>query len=138
MSSAENRLWLVVEDNDDDFFFFEKAINALSARPSLRREIDGMAAKEYLDRCSAPPALIVSDLKMPHMDGFELLRWLRAHSALKVVPFVVLSCSKAETDLKAARELGADGYLLKPSDFDRLAEMVKQLAADWPLERLST
>jgi two-component system, chemotaxis family, chemotaxis protein CheY len=122
-------LWLVVEDDDDDFFLFCRACSrALEPQPILHREKDGVAAKTFLRNNPGAPRLIVSDLKMPGMNGLKLLQWVRSQAALSKVPFIMLSNSNDEQDVTAARAYGVDDYQVKPFDLRDYRELVQGLA----------
>ena len=130
--SAEARigsdLWLVVEDDDNDFLLFCRACaRALNPQPFVHRENDGIAAKNFLSNNPGTPQLIVSDLKMPNMDGLEFLEWVRNQAALKQVRFIMLSSSDAERDVNAARTFGVDDYQVKPSGIGALTRLVRKL-----------
>lgn len=82
----------------------------------------------YQDQEAFPaPALVLLDLKMPRVDGFELLQWKSSRLELSNTPFVVLSSSDLECDKKRAADLGAQDYLTKPMGLDRLVEMIENL-----------
>jgi CheY-like chemotaxis protein len=105
--------WLLVEDTDDDYLLFRRACcRAFDRQPTLRRESDGLAAIEFLAGGADPPSLIVSDLKMPRLSGLELLKWVRGQPSVAQLPFVILSSSNAPQDREAAREAGADDFLI--------------------------
>jgi CheY-like chemotaxis protein len=121
-------LWLVVEDDDNDFLLFRRACaRALNPQPLVHRENDGVAAKNFLSQHGETPRVIVSDLKMPNMDGLEFLQWVRNQSALRQVRFIMLSSSDAEKDVNAARTFGVDDYQVKPSGLGDLTRLVQEL-----------
>jgi two-component system response regulator len=129
MALSGKDFWLVVEDDDNDFLLFRRACaRALSPQPTIHRESNGTSAQEYLSRGSCHPQLIISDLKMPKGDGLELLEWLRKRQEFRRIPFVMLSSSSAHTDVEQAQELGADSYRVKPTEFNQLLLLVKELA----------
>jgi CheY-like chemotaxis protein len=115
------KLWLVAEDGDDDFLLLQRACTQIRPRPQLQWVKDGLEAQCYLagsgrfaDRHSFPlPDLILSDVKMPQLNGFELLAWVKTQPSLESIPFVVLSSSPLERDRDRADKLGADRYLVK-------------------------
>jgi CheY-like chemotaxis protein len=100
---------------------------------------DGQEAVDYLsgngryaDRSAHPlPALVVLDLKMPRMSGFDVLAWLATQPALKEIPVVVLSSSGDESDMKKARQLGAREYFVKPHSFDEFMRIAHQMQMRW-------
>ena len=105
----------------------------------LRHVIDGSQAMaylkgegEYVDRKRFPvPALVLADLKMPRVNGLELLDWIRRRSPYRTLPVVMLTCSDEIKDIKQAYELGANSFLVKPPRVEDLREMVKMLDAYW-------
>jgi CheY-like chemotaxis protein len=120
--------WLLVEDNEDDFFLFQRAcVRAFDYKLVLRRAQDGFVAKQLLTSRTELPSLIVSDLNMPHVNGLELLGWVRGQPHLASIPFVMLSSSAQAADKEGAIRLGADDYLVKPSRFDELVGLLKTL-----------
>jgi DNA-binding response OmpR family regulator len=86
----------------------------------------------YADRARFPvPALVLLDLKMPKVDGFDVLAWLRTRPELESLPVVVLSSSSREDDIQRARTLGAADYRVKPADFDELMILAQEVANRW-------
>jgi two-component system, chemotaxis family, response regulator Rcp1 len=135
MSPGIPNLWLVVEDDANDHALVERACRRISPPPMLLHVRNGQAARDYLlGLCDLPdqespvlPALILSDIKMPRMDGLELLAWVKSHPTLSVISFVILTGSTLQVDRDRARELRADGYLVKPSSFSVLIRAVDEL-----------
>ena len=127
---------LLVEDQDDDVFFFRRALTQAAVVVRLAVARDGSEAIDYLDgrppftdRISAPlPSLVLLDLKMPRMNGFDVLNWLRARPEFSKLPVIVFSTSDLPSDIERAMELGANDYRVKPNDFDDLVEFVKEIA----------
>ncbi|HUR45658.1 MAG TPA: response regulator [Candidatus Saccharimonadales bacterium] len=137
---------LLVEDNDDDAFFFEKAVQRLGVSLKVERVVDGPQAVEYLMKQieSSPPgmlqapAMVMLDLKLPRMDGFEVLEWIRHHEALKNLRVNILSSSGEEADRLRASYLKADAYLVKPVAIEDYYLMVKQIWEQWLLPTLTS
>ncbi len=129
---------LLVEDNPKDV---ELTIEALSEH-NLANQVtvakDGVEALEYL-RCEGKfklrrpgnPAVVLLDIKMPRMDGIEVLRTIRGDAVLKTIPVVMLTSSREEPDLKKSYELGANAYVVKPVDFEDFIEAAKQVGMFW-------
>ncbi|MHC1769104.1 MAG: response regulator [Verrucomicrobiia bacterium] len=123
-----SNFWLVVEDDDNDFLLFERACSlAIRSPPFIHREPDGIAAKAFLTSNHAKPKLIISDLKMPRMNGLELLDWLRREPKLRELRFVMLTSSNAEKDVSDSKQLGVDDYRVKPSSVRDLARIVEEM-----------
>ncbi len=139
VSFAEAQTVLFAEDDDNDAFFLERAFKQANIANPLHRAVDGEEAIAYLagegkyaDREKYPlPCLTMLDLKMPRKNGFDVLQWLRAQPGLKRMPVVVLTSSKEDPDINRAYDLGANTYVVKPVQFDGLAEMIKALAFYW-------
>ncbi len=128
---------LYAEDSEDDAFLMRRAFTKAKFRGMLTVAANGLEALNYLvgngqyaDRKEHPlPSLILLDVKLPHMSGFEVLRWIRARNAFKITPVVMLTSSSQLVDVATAYENGADGYLVKPSSLDVFAELVADLIA---------
>jgi CheY-like chemotaxis protein len=130
---------LHVEDDPNDVVLLEHACRKSGVSCSIQRVADGEEAIEYLegagdfaDRGRFPlPQLILLDLKMPRLSGFDVLTWRRENERFKAVPVVVLSSSNHDLDLKRAYELGVNSYLVKPVSFDSLCQIVKSISDYW-------
>jgi CheY-like chemotaxis protein len=118
---------LLVEDSADDFALLNRAFSRCGMSEMIIWRKSGVDAVEFLTNQPPGLLLVVCDLKMPRMDGFELLSWIKTQPQLKSLPFVILTNSNEERDRLRARELGAASYLVKPSEFSRLAEIAQKL-----------
>src|SRR6185437_1710587 len=133
--SAVNATVLHVEDDPNDTLLFQHACQKAGVVFNLQAVSDGDQAIAYLrgmdscsDRAKHPmPKLILLDLKMPRISGFDVLSWLRSEGLLTAVPVVVLTSSNHDADVKRAYALGAKSYLVKPVGFEALVELVKTL-----------
>ncbi len=126
---------LFIDDSDDDRTLFNMAAkrfrhaHMISTVESAQGAIQLLEQKE---RQSSPlPDLLLVDLRMPVMDGFEFLEWLRAHPRFRSIPAVVLSGSVLKDDISKAYRLGAKSYLTKPVRLDELAREISALFAFW-------
>ncbi len=131
-------LILYAEDEENDVFFLERAFQIARSSHTLNAVPDGEQAIQYLaggpfaDRTSHPlPALILLDIKMPRKSGLEVLEWIRKQPHLKSLPVLMFTSSSRQEDMDKARLLGADDYLLKPSDPLKLVDFVKSLDERW-------
>jgi CheY-like chemotaxis protein len=132
---------LIVDDEDHDIEFLQRALKRSGVNNPVRTAGNGEEAIAYLtgqgnytDRLAFPfPRVIITDLKMPHMGGLELLRWLHDNPKFKVVPTIVFTSSTSQADVDEAFKRGASGYFVKPVDFDQLEQMAKVLADYWKL-----
>jgi CheY-like chemotaxis protein len=130
----KNKIVLIAEDNQDDFFLVQRAFRRADIPVELKWVKDGSEAKAYLSdigRMQPAPALILADLKMPRMDGFELLTWVRSNPSLRRIPFVVLTSSSQNPDINRAYDMGANSYLVKPSRFEELMSLSQGLKDYW-------
>ncbi len=132
------RTILLAEDNPHDA---EMAIDALRdanlVNPIVHVE-DGVETLDYLlrrgkfaDRAPGDPAVLLLDIKMPRMDGLDVLNELRKHETLKRLPVVILSSSREESDLARSWDLGVNAYVVKPVDVDQFFDAVKALGRFW-------
>ncbi|MDB6111078.1 MAG: CheY-like response regulator receiver domain protein [Pedosphaera sp.] len=123
---------LIVEDNDNDALLLKKALQRNQVTNPIHIAPDGVEALKYLcgeppyeDRQAYPfPSVIYSDLKMPRMDGFEVLNYLKSHPDCAIIPVIVMTASDQDQDIKKAYELGANSYIVKPDTLDELTEIV--------------
>ncbi|MCX6928522.1 MAG: response regulator [Verrucomicrobia bacterium] len=130
---------LYVEDDADDFTMFQLASRKCGTPFSLQRAVDGETAIAYLsgvgdyaDREEYPfPDLVLLDLKMPRLDGFEVLQWIRANPETRTLPVVVLAGSTFRADIRRALELGANSYAAKPGKLQELQVLIDQIADVW-------
>jgi CheY-like chemotaxis protein len=86
---------------------------------------------EYAERLSGNPAVMLLDLKLPKVDGLEVLRQVKSNDALKLIPVVVLTSSHEEKDLIASYKLGVNAYVVKPVDFHQFVNAIKELGVFW-------
>ncbi|HLZ41426.1 MAG TPA: response regulator [Candidatus Sulfotelmatobacter sp.] len=130
---------LLVEDNPDDVELTMHALRKENLANNIHVARDGEEALEFLfcsgahsDRSfECPPKLILLDLKLPKVDGMEVLKRLKADARTKTIPAVILTSSKEERDLVSSYNLGANSYIQKPVDFDKFRETVKTLGLYW-------
>jgi CheY-like chemotaxis protein len=132
-------LILLVEDDKDDAFFLRRAFLRAGLPHPIVDVRNGQQAVNYLsgnalfaDRSLYPlPKLLVVDLKLPLMDGFELLAWLQNRQEFGSLPVIVISSSNLDSDREKAFQLGAKDYLVKPHNPDELVPMIQKLPARW-------
>jgi CheY-like chemotaxis protein len=137
--SATLRPILAAEDEETDRFILNLAFGRAKLPHPLVTVCDGKECVDYLsgagafaDRMIHPlPALLLLDLKMPQMDGFEVLAWLATRTDLKDLPAVVLSSSSSEADIQKACALGARDYLVKPHALPELVKILHHLQSRW-------
>ena len=130
---------LLLEDNDHDIFFVKRATQKASESHRVYAVHNGEQAIRYLkgegphrDRQKFPlPNLILSDLKMPRMDGLEFLRWVRSQAAWALIPIIVLSGSGLDVDVREAYALGANSYFTKPADHSKLVKILSDICDYW-------
>ena len=134
----ESKVILLVEDNPDDEALTLRAFvkNNMGNRIIVIR--DGAEALDWLFRRGAhaqrrepDPQVVLLDLKLPKVDGLEVLRQLRADPGTKLLPVVILTSSKEESDLLRGYELRANSYIRKPVDFARFVESVREIGMYW-------
>jgi CheY-like chemotaxis protein len=130
---------VLVDDNPDDVLLMQRAFKATSISAPLVVITSGASAIEYLsgqgpyaDRTTHPlPLLMLLDLKMPRVSGFDVLAWVRTQPALKRLPVVVLTSSSQEEDVNRAYDLGVNSYIVKPSGVREIAVVAEQIEAYW-------
>jgi len=130
---------LLVEDNPDDAELTMLALKQNNVGNAVKWVKDGAEALDYLlcrgayaDRAGqAPPVLVLLDLKLPKIDGLEVLRQMRADARARLTPVVILTSSADDRDIAQAYGLGANSYVRKPVDFTQFREATRQLALYW-------
>ena len=130
---------LLVEDDPNDVVLIKRAFQKNGLINPLQVVNNGEEAVKYLegkspfnDRSKFPvPILILLDLKMPKMNGFEFLKWIRNHPVYRKTIVVILTSSKESPDVNLAYELGANSYLVKPVEFNDLIRLIKELHLYW-------
>ena len=131
---------LLVEDNKYDVELTLKALAEFNVANEVTVANNGADALDYLYRRGAfagrhggNPAVILLDLKLPKVNGFEVLRTIKADEDLKIIPVVVLTSSREEQDLMDSYKLGVNAYVVKPIGFTEFARAVKGLGAFWAI-----
>ena len=124
---------LLVEDDADDEALTRRALEKNKVRNELVVAHDGQEALDYLRDASRLPELVLLDLKLPKIDGLEVLRRLRADERTRLLPVVVLTSSNEERDVATSYALGANSYVRKPVDFKEFTEAARQLGLYWLL-----
>jgi DNA-binding response OmpR family regulator len=134
-----NETVLLVEDSEDDVFFMVRAMKNAQFKGSIQVAKNGQVALDYLggkddykDRSKYPsPRLVLLDLKLPHVLGLDVLKWIRGNDSYQTLPVVILSSSGERTDLEKAYRMGANSFLVKPSDSDDLQGLANCLKDYW-------
>ena len=135
---------LLVEDNERDEELTLRALRRARLANLIHVARDGVEALDYLfctgrhsqRRSEDRPHLVLLDLKLPRLDGLGVLRRMKAEEATRCIPVVVLSVSNENDDIIRARHLGAEAYIVKPVDFQRLSRVTPDLNFSWTLQRL--
>jgi two-component system response regulator len=130
------RTILIVEDNADDAQLTVRAFRKAAMEGPIHVAADGQEALDWLFArvaTDALPAVVLLDLRMPRVDGFEVLRRLRADARTAHVPTVILTSSREQRDLVRGYELGANSYLRKPVDFGQFLELARDIGRYWAL-----
>ena len=136
---ATDRPILLVEDNPDDEALTLRAFNKNRIGNQVVVARDGVEALDYLfgnghhagRDLAVQPAVVLLDLKLPRIDGLEVLRRIRANERTSLLPVVILTTSKEQQDIYEAYSLGANSYIRKPVDFEKFIQAVGQLGLYW-------
>jgi CheY-like chemotaxis protein len=135
----EEKIILLVEDNPDDVTLTERALKKSHILNKLVVAKDGAEALDYIlgtgnysDRdMNSMPEVVLLDLKLPKIDGLEVLKRIRSDKRTKLLPVVILTSSKEENDLINGYTLGANSYIRKPVNFNQFVEAIHQLGLYW-------
>lgn len=129
---------LLVEDNERDVELTLAALDENNLANEVVTARDGVEALDYLyhrgkfsGHANGLPVVVLLDLKMPRVDGLEVLRQMRSDATLKHVPVVMITSSREEQDLINSYQLGVNAYVVKPVDFQKFVESVKQIGFFW-------
>ncbi|NTU42283.1 MAG: response regulator [Nitrospirales bacterium] len=135
----KDKIILLVEDNPDDVMLTERAFRKSGIANRLVVAQDGAEAMDYLFASGqwegrgreTDPVVVLLDLKLPKIDGLEVLRRLRAEPRTRLIPVVILTSSVEERDLISGYNLGANSYIHKPVDFDQFVDAARLLGLYW-------
>ncbi|MDJ0832299.1 MAG: response regulator [Gammaproteobacteria bacterium] len=134
-----DKIILLVEDNPDDEMLTIRALKKNNILNEVVVARDGVQALDYLfgegehagRDVSIQPQVILLDLKLPKIDGLEVLKRIRSDERTKLLPVVILTTSNEQRDMISSYELGANSYIRKPVDFDQFMDAVRQLGLYW-------
>jgi CheY-like chemotaxis protein len=131
---------LLVEDDPKDVELTMTALEEYHLSNEVVTAADGEEALDYLhsrgkfqDRANGNPAVLLLDLKLPKIDGLEVLQHIRSDNQLKMIPVVVLTSSREERDMVASYKLGVNAYVVKPVDFHEFVNAIKELGIFWAI-----
>ncbi len=144
-NKAKDKYILLVEDNEDDIFLTVRALKQNRILNNIEIVKDGEEALDflfkrgkYINRLKNDlPILILLDLKLPKLDGIEVLKEIKSDSTTRVIPVVVLTTSDEEIDIFNCYNCGVNSYIKKPVDFEQFANVVKQLGLYWLILNIS-
>src|SRR5919202_589497 len=139
MVATDTKCILLVEDNPDDAALAMRALTSNRIANEIVHVRDGAEARDYLfgvgtyagrdvTNC---PQLVLLDLKLPKIEGLDVLRRMRADAPPRLIPVVILTSSDAEEDLLRSYQLGANSFVRKPVDFDQFLDAVRELSIYW-------
>lgn len=130
---------LLVDDDADDTDLFREALGEINEAITCYNAIDGQEAlNKLLDRQITQPDIIFLDINMPGMNGWQCLTYLKGHERFRQIPVIMYSTSSAKRDRDIANDLGALGFLTKPSDYKELKKALGLLTAQNSLEELQS
>jgi CheY-like chemotaxis protein len=131
---------LLVEDNERDVELTLAALEEHNLANEVILARDGAEALDYLhrrgkfaDHANGLPVVVLLDLKMPKVDGLEVLRQMRGDNTLRHVPVVMITSSREEQDLVNSYQLGVNAYVVKPVDFQKFVDSIKQIGFFWAI-----
>lgn len=130
---------LLIEDNEDHAEIVMRSFKALQPEQSIQLVTDGETALDYLfrrgqysDPKSSPrPKLVLLDLRLPRVDGLEVLKEIKQDEELRGIPVVILTSSQAGNDVKMAYQHHVNSYLVKPLEFGKFSELIRDLGSYW-------
>lgn len=124
---------ILIEDNPDDAELTLRSLRKNNIAHRVHHISDGEEAIQYLEagKNESIPKLILLDLKMPKVDGLQVLKAIKGDERLRVIPVVVLTSSKEEKDIVSSYQLGVNAYIVKPVDFEKFERVVNDLGLFW-------
>lgn len=122
---------LVVDDSPEDVMIAQRAFKASRVANELTIARDGQEAVDMMQNGAAPPELVLLDIKLPRLNGHEVLKRVRSDSRLATLPVVMLSASQRREDVVESYRLGANSYIQKPVAFGRFQEILEVFATYW-------
>jgi CheY-like chemotaxis protein len=122
---------LLVEDNLDHAELIINCLESNGLTRGIHHVIDGRIALDYLFKCVDLPDLVLLDLRLPKVDGLEVLKCIKSDNRLKRLPVVILTTSESEVDIIRAYDEFANSYLVKPIDYDKLEKLMGDLGVYW-------
>ncbi|MBD2199698.1 MULTISPECIES: response regulator [Calothrix] len=128
MSNTQQNLLLLVEDEPGNILLIKRAMSKLKLNIQIQAVEDGEQAVNYLKK-SPLPQLILTDIKMPRMNGIELLAWIKQQPEFSQLPVIMFSSSGEIEDINQATALGASSYIVRPGSFAELVEVMQQITS---------
>ncbi|MEO0738043.1 MAG: response regulator [Cyanobacteria bacterium J06649_12] len=128
-----NRPILLVEDNPDDELLTIRGLRRGNVTNPIQVARDGEEALDIIFSADVLPCVVLLDIKLPKLDGLEVLQRLRANERTRLLPVVILTSSSQQRDIIESYSLGANSYVRKPVDFEQFAKAVVQLGLYWAL-----
>jgi two-component system response regulator len=131
MLTSHRRTILLVEDSPDDERLTLRALNRLGLDMTIDVARDGMEAIKYLETCEPLPVMVLLDLKLPLLNGLQVLDRIRANPRTKALPVIVLTSSDEPSDINTAYKLHANSFVQKPVDFSEFSQVIGELGKYW-------
>ncbi len=124
---------LLIEDNQDDIDLTIRALKKSKYSDDIKLEVatDGVEAIEYFNNGSEKPFLVLLDLNLPRINGFQVIDKMKNDDNLKFIPIIILTSSRERKDMIKSYEFGANGYIQKPIDFNEFIEVIRKIGEYW-------
>lgn len=134
----KEKVVVVIDDDPNDVEFFMEALSFIYEKKLIKVFNDSEIASKYLtdidksmDKDEKMPTLVLVDINMPIVNGFEILKKIKSSNKLKLIPVVMFSTTKRKNDIEKCYELGANAYVIKPIQFNELKEAVEKIFSFW-------
>jgi CheY-like chemotaxis protein len=129
---AARRILLIAEDDEDDAFLLSRAFHIVGVKTPIRFASNGQEVLDYFGKAGhETPRLMILDVKMPLLSGFDVLEWVRRHPNLRRLPIIMFSSSAQLADINRAYDSGANSYVVKPSDANHITEFARMIQDFW-------